>query len=166
MNTQEKLQSGIHLILAAAYLAAVYVDYEIWISNRMFLVTGREVHTSFGGRFKFLTYIDMVIYLNLLELLRMKKRRENENIQNAFYLITAGLYALAVHTDWEMALNDAPSAIGLDFHKTFGGRLKFLTFIDMVNFNFNIMIVSLFFCMIFYHFEEFKKFNWLLVLLI
>ena len=62
MNTQEKLQSFVYLNLAAAYLIAVYVDHEIWMSDRMLLVTGRSYHRNFGGRFKFLTYIDMVIF--------------------------------------------------------------------------------------------------------
>ena len=75
----------------------------------------------------------------------MRKKRENVSIQNPFYIITAGLYALAVYTDWEMVLNDSYSLVGLDFHKTFGGRLKFLTFIDMVNFKILIFIIVFYF---------------------
>ncbi len=45
------------------------------------------------------------------------------------------LYLIALITDWEIFLSDKAHRHGLTGHRSFGGRLKFLTFIDMVKRN-------------------------------
>ncbi len=56
-----------------------------------------------------------------------------ETLQSLFFLTTSGLYILAVYTDMVIYLSDAIFLkAGLEYHRTFGGRLKFLTYIDMV----------------------------------
>ncbi len=50
-----------YLSMTLLYSVAVYNDQLIFM-NRGFEKVGLTVHTSFGKRLKFLTYIDLVIF--------------------------------------------------------------------------------------------------------
>ncbi len=67
MDKIEILQSLFFLTTSGLYILAVYTDMVIYLSDAVFLKAGFEYHRTFGGRFKFLTYIDMVkiIILNI-----------------------------------------------------------------------------------------------------
>ena len=60
-NSIETVQSIFYLCATSLYLIAFFVDMEIYHSDRMYQLTGLDFHRNFGGRLKFLTYIDMVI---------------------------------------------------------------------------------------------------------
>ncbi len=62
----------------------------------------------------------------------MNKR---ELLRSSFYIAMTILYLIALITDWEIFLSDKAHRHGLTGHRSFGGRLKFLTFIDMVKRN-------------------------------
>ena len=57
---------------------------------------------------------------------------KKETSQSLFYLIAGTLYTIAFFTDLEIYLSDRAFKNGLNMHRTFGGRFKFLTYIDMV----------------------------------
>ena len=61
-----------------------------------------------------------------------KKHNENEQIKFFFYFTIASLYVFATYNDWETYLSDRLVKAGLTYQITYGGRMKFLTFIDMV----------------------------------
>ena len=62
-----------------------------------------------------------------------KKSNNNYNfLKSLFYPLTACLYVLATYNDWDNYLNERPLKAGLTYQVTFGGRMKFLTFINMV----------------------------------
>ncbi len=60
MKTFEILRSLFYLSASSLYILAVYTDMIIYMSDSIFLKTGFDYHRTFGGRLKFLTYIDMV----------------------------------------------------------------------------------------------------------
>lgn len=49
-----------------------------------------------------------------------------------FYLTITSFYLFAIYKDWEILLNDRHLEIGINSQKTFGWRLKYLTFINLV----------------------------------
>lgn len=55
-----------------------------------------------------------------------------EFARRVFYLTAALLYIIATVVDWEIFLSNKAHKHGVTGHRRFGGRLKFLTFIDMV----------------------------------
>ncbi len=58
---------------------------------------------------------------------------KKEYLRSYFYVVTAILYLIALITDWEIYLSDKAHKHGLTGHRSFGGRMKFLTFINMVH---------------------------------
>ena len=54
------IQSVAYITIACLYLYAVYTDYWIYSTDRIYRFTGGMYHKNFGGRLKFLTWIDMV----------------------------------------------------------------------------------------------------------
>lgn len=58
MSFRNMIQPIFLIIMASFYLFAVYKDHMIYTSNAVFKATGLNHHNTFGGRLKFLTYID------------------------------------------------------------------------------------------------------------
>lgn len=50
-----------------------------------------------------------------------------------FYFTVANVYLASLVNDHSLALKKAFEKIGLDYHISFGGRLKYLTYIDLVS---------------------------------
>ncbi len=61
MSLREQIRPFVCLVLAAMYAFAVIKDMEIYINDTVFKLTGFNGSKSFGWKFKYLTYLDMVI---------------------------------------------------------------------------------------------------------
>ncbi len=72
------------------------------------------------------------------------------------------LYLIALITDWEIFLSDKAHRHGLTGHRSFGGRLKFLTFIDMVKIKNTTLILNLIKFDIFFRIFKWSIFHFLL----
>ena len=57
---------------------------------------------------------------------------KRESFRPLFFLVMAVLYLIAFFTDLDIYLNDKAAKHGVMIHRSFGGRLKYLTYIDMV----------------------------------
>jgi hypothetical protein len=57
---------------------------------------------------------------------------KKDTVRPAFISAMAVLYLIAFFTDLDIFLNDKAAKAGVMIHRMFGGRFKYLTFIDMV----------------------------------
>ena len=53
-----------------------------------------------------------------------------------FYFLVATVYLVSLLKDHSAALKNKFEKIGLDYHTSFGGRLKYLTYINLVHLSF------------------------------
>jgi hypothetical protein len=61
LNENKLAKIGFYSTMFALFSVAVYNDQMIFSNNLFELKAGLSIHTSFGKRLKFLTYIDLVI---------------------------------------------------------------------------------------------------------
>jgi hypothetical protein len=56
----------------------------------------------------------------------------NKLLRLLFYLTLTVIYFVSYWKDQTSYLKNAFAEVGLDYHTSFGGRLKYLTYIDLV----------------------------------
>ena len=61
----------------------------------------------------------------------METQRDGK-ITISFYFTATGLFFFAIYKDWDIFLNDRHLEIGITSQRSFGWRLKYLTFINLV----------------------------------
>jgi len=61
MLKSELIQLFFYMIGLAFYAIAMYTDMEIFLNDRVYKLTGFNGAHTFGKKFKYLTYLDLVL---------------------------------------------------------------------------------------------------------